>query len=105
VAQGLGYAIMENMVSDKGQIKTLGLSTYVIPAVTDVPEVNTVFVEEKSKDGPYGAKGLGEPSLMPVVGAVANGIANAVNHQFDHVPVLPEKIWEVLKDKHESEAK
>ncbi len=99
VAQGVGYAVMENIVSEKGQIKTLGLSTYVIPTTKDFPEVKSIFVEEKSKDGPYGAKGLGEPSLMPVVASVVNAISNAAGVQFDHVPVLPERIWEALNEK------
>ncbi len=99
VAQGVGYAIMENMVSEKGHIKTLGLSTYVIPTTRDFAEVKSVFVEDKSKDGPYGAKGLGEPSLMPVVASVVNAISNAAGCQFDHVPVLPERVWEALNEK------
>jgi CO/xanthine dehydrogenase Mo-binding subunit len=99
VAQGVGYAIMENMVSEKGHIKTLGLSTYVIPTTRDFPEVKSIFVEDKSKDGPYGAKGLGEPSLMPVVASVVNAVSNAAGHQFDHVPVLPERVWEALNEK------
>lgn len=103
VAQGVGYAIMENMVSEKGHIKTLGLSTYVIPTTKDCPEVKSVFVEDKSKDGPYGAKGLGEPSLMPVVASVVNAVSNAAGHQFEHVPVLPERVWEVLSEKNSSE--
>jgi len=90
---------MENMVSEKGHIKTLGLSTYVIPTTKDFPEVNSIFVEDKSKDGPYGAKGLGEPSLMPVVASVVNAISNAAGLQFDHVPVLPERVWEALNEK------
>lgn len=98
VAQGVGYAIMENMVSEKGHIKTLGLSTYVIPTTKDFPEVKSVFVEDRSKDGPYGAKGLGEPSLMPVVAAVVNAVSNAAGCQFDHVPVLPERVWEALNE-------
>ncbi len=103
--QGIGYAIMENMVSEKGYIKTLGLSTYTAPTIMDATDVKSFFVEEKSKDGPYGAKGLGEPSIMPIVAAVANGISNACGHQFEHVPVLPEKIWEVLEVKKNSENK
>lgn len=99
VSQGLGYALMENMVSKEGHLKTLGLATYVIPSTSDFPEVKTIFVEEKSKDGPYGAKGLGEPSIMPVVACIANGVSNAVGHQFEHVPILPERIWEVLNEK------
>lgn len=102
-AQGAGYAIMENMVSEKGYIKTLGLSTYTAPTIMDYPEVRSAFVEEKSKDGPYGAKGLGEPSIMPIVATVANAIADAVGHQFEHVPILPEKIWEVMNESKKSE--
>ncbi|HPG59863.1 MAG TPA: hypothetical protein PKW98_18740, partial [Candidatus Wallbacteria bacterium] len=79
------------------------LSTYVIPTTKDCPEVKSVFVEDKSKDGPYGAKGLGEPSLMPVVASVVNAVSNAAGHQFEHVPVLPERIWEVLNEKNSSE--
>ena len=99
VSQGVGFAIMENMVSENGRIKTLGLSTYVIPTTKDFPEVKSIFIEEKSKDGPYGAKGLGEPSIMPVVAAVANGVSNAVGHQFEHVPILPERVFEVICNK------
>lgn len=98
VAQGMGYALMENLVSQGGRVKTLGLATYVIPSSLDVPEVKAIFVEEKSKDGPFGAKGLGEPSIMPVVACVANGVSNAVGHQFEHVPILPERIWEALNE-------
>lgn len=90
--QGMGYAIMENMVSEKGRIQSDSLTTYPIPTSLDAPEIVPILVEHPYSHGPFGAKGLGEPPLMGVAPAVINAVSNAVGVRFSRIPLMPEEI-------------
>jgi len=91
--QGIGYAIYENLVVTEGSIITNNFTGYIIPTVRDVPdEIKAIIVEDRYKDGPYGAKGLGEPPLIGGAPAIANAIFNATGKRIRSLPILPEKI-------------
>jgi CO/xanthine dehydrogenase Mo-binding subunit len=105
VAQGLGWALMENMVTEKGKIMNPNFRDYVIPGPLDLPPIQPILVEPVEPNGPFGAKGIGEPALNPVPAAVANAIYNAVGVRITDLPFTPEKILKGLKTAQKKEGK
>lgn len=99
VLMGLSYALMENFVLEEGRIKTPNLSTYIIPTSKDIPEqVKPLIVEVADPAGPFGAKGVGEMTMIGVAPAVLNALKDATSIRFTKIPVLPEDIKNALKD-------
>lgn len=98
-AMGIGYGIMEEVIFNKGIIKNQNFNDYIIPTSKDVPKVNVIFVEETEDSGPYGAKGLGEPSMISTAPAIINAIYDAVGVRIYDLPASPEKILRALADK------
>lgn len=94
--QGLGYALMENLIVKEGVIQTPSLSEYLIPTSMDYPDIQAIILESGTGVGPFGAKGIGEPSLTPAAPAVASAIANAVGVSFHEIPITPEKVLAAL---------
>lgn len=78
VTQGLGYALWEWLQLDGGRYRQQTFETYGLPLAVDVPRVELVTLEHEDPEGPYGAKGVAEPPVIPVAAAVANAIADAV---------------------------
>ena len=99
VAQGIGYALTEELVVKDGKILNPNLTDYLIPSIKDVPEIKVYFVEAVYPEGPFGAKGLGEPCLMPVAAAIANAVRNATGVRITKIPMTPEKVYFALKKK------
>jgi CO/xanthine dehydrogenase Mo-binding subunit len=97
IAQGLGYALMETMFADDGRTLLSNLQDYKIPAALDVPEaIETILVEHPDPEGPYGAKGVAEPGIIPVAAAIVNAVANAVGVRVRDLPATPEKVLAAL---------
>lgn len=98
---GLGAALMENLSpyypSIDWQPRTLG--DYVIPTAVDVPELRVEIVECASKDGPYGAKGIGEMTANAPSAAIVNAIHNAIGVWIDKLPATPEQVLRALEEK------
>jgi CO/xanthine dehydrogenase Mo-binding subunit len=92
VVQGVGYALLEDFMFADGQILTPDLATYTIPTSMDIPQVEPIIVEAASKDGPFGAKGLGEQPIIPTSAAVANAIAHATGIRMRRLPISPEAL-------------
>jgi CO/xanthine dehydrogenase Mo-binding subunit len=99
VAQGVGWALMENMVTQKGRLENPSFLDYVIPTAQDVPDIQPILVEPVDPNGPYGAKGIGEPALNPAMSAVTNAIYHATGIRITRLPVSPETILEAIKKK------
>jgi len=99
VAMGLGYGTMEEMVVDQGRVRNPQLTDYIVPTALDVPEIVTSIVERPEPTGPFGAKGVGEPSLLPTAPAIVNAIQNAVGVRIRNLPATPEKILKALHEK------
>jgi CO/xanthine dehydrogenase Mo-binding subunit len=97
--QGLGFALTEETQIDNGLIKTNNFTTYIIPTIRDVPEIQVEPVETYEKIGPFGAKGLGEIGIIPVGSAVANAIYDAVGTRLFTLPATPERVFQALKEK------
>ncbi len=96
-AQGVGWALSENYLEEGGRVITNNFSTYLVPTTTDLPEVETIQVEEPEPLGPWGAKGIGEPAIIPTAAAVANAVSRALGVQVDHIPILPEEVLNLLE--------
>ena len=97
VTQGLGWALMENMAYADGKIINTDFVDYIIPSASDVPEITPILVEPIEPNGPYGAKGIGEPALNPTMAAITNAIYNAVGIRIRELPVSPERLLAELK--------
>jgi CO/xanthine dehydrogenase Mo-binding subunit/aerobic-type carbon monoxide dehydrogenase small subunit (CoxS/CutS family) len=93
IAQGLGLALMEEFVPGR----TENLHDYLIPTVGDVPEIEIHLVEDAEPLGPFGAKGVGEPALVPTAPAILNAIHDAVGVRLRHVPALPHRVLAALR--------
>ncbi len=94
---GVGFALMEQVKVDKGNIKTPNLATYLIPTAMDTPEIYPIIVEDPEVTGPFGAKGVGEPALIPTAAAIVNAIYDAVGVRITDLPVTPEKLLKEIK--------
>ncbi|MFB3895905.1 MAG: xanthine dehydrogenase family protein molybdopterin-binding subunit [bacterium] len=93
VVQGIGYALYENFMINQGKILTDTCATYGIPTALDTPsQIKTIIVESASKDGPFGAKGVGEPPIIPTAAAIANAVSNALGKRILKIPITPEVI-------------
>ena len=99
VAMGVGYGTMEEMVIENGRVKNPQFTDYLLPTALDVPEIATEIVEQPEPTGPFGAKGIGEPSLLPTAPAIVNAIQNAVGVRIRELPATPEKVLRALRQK------
>jgi CO/xanthine dehydrogenase Mo-binding subunit len=88
VAMGIGFALMEEFVP--GQ--TESMNDYHIPSCADIPDIIPIIVEEPEPTGPYGAKGVGEPALIPTAPAIANAIADALGVRIYDLPANLERV-------------
>ncbi len=92
IAQGIGYALLEELAARDGRILAPSFTAYHIPTACDVPEVEVEFVEAPYSGGPFGAKGLGEIPLMASHAAVANALSAAVGARLRAYPAIPERV-------------
>ena len=95
----LGYGLTEEVVIEKGVVKTPSFSEYLLPTSMDVPEVQTIVLESGDGVGPFGAKGVGEPSVNSVAPAIANAVYDAVGVRIYDLPLTPEKILKAIRGK------
>lgn len=97
VTQGLGWALFEGFVYDEnGQLLTSTLMDYALPHSVDVPDITPVLVEIPSALGPFGAKGVGEPPVVPVGAAIANAIYDAVGARVAQLPITSERLFKAM---------
>ena len=92
VAQGIGMALMEEYLPGRNE----NLHDYLIPTIGDVPDVVTLLVESSDPRGPYGAKGVGEHSLVPTAPAILNAIRDAVGAPVRALPATPDRVLEAI---------
>jgi CO/xanthine dehydrogenase Mo-binding subunit len=97
---GIGQAMFEEIVYDNGQLINPNLVDYVLPSLGDMPAViDPICVEVPDRNGPFGAKGIGESALIPVAPAIANAIYDAVGVRIKDLPIKAEKIYFELEQK------
>lgn len=97
-AQGIGYGMMEEMAYDpSGRTLTCDFSQYEIPTSVDTPDISPILIETDEPTGPYGAKGVAEPGIIPTAPAIANAVFHATGVQVTELPVTAERIVEGLR--------
>ncbi|MBX9630500.1 MAG: molybdopterin-dependent oxidoreductase [Burkholderiales bacterium] len=94
IAQGLGLALMEEYLSGK----TENLHDYLIPSIGDIPPIETILIEDREPLGPGGAKGVGEPALIPTPPAILGAIRHATGVRVAFVPVLPHRLLAAIRN-------
>jgi len=101
IQMGAGYALTEGIqLDDNGRVKNATLKTYHMLHADEMPKHLFVdLIEEIEPAGPFGAKSIGECSVVPAAAAVANAISNAVGCEFNDLPITPERVLEALKKK------
>ena len=92
VTQGIGFALLEEFFPGKN----INLHDYLIPTMGEVPPIKTILIEDQEPNGPYGAKGVGEPALIPTAPAILSGIKHATGARIRQIPATPERVLRAI---------
>ena len=90
--QGLGYALGEEVVVQDGQTASTLLASYLVPTSADLPDVQAIIVESGEGKGPFGARGIGEPTIGNPAATIANAVAAATGVRVTRLPITPERL-------------
>ncbi len=93
---GLGYGLLEEVILDGGRIANPGFRAYLIPSALEVPEFYISLVECPEPSGPFGAKGVGEPALLPTAPAIHNAVAGILGRPLRRLPIRAQDVWQEL---------
>ena len=96
IAMGIGWTLKERLELDQGRIVNDNFDTYMVPRITDIPEIEEFIIENPDPLGPLGAKGIGELPILPTAPAILNAIRNATGVRLYAVPVSSDAIKEQL---------
>ncbi len=95
--QGIGFALLEQLLYDEGgQLLTGSFMDYALPNASRVPSFEVLLIENPSPDGPFGARGVGEPPIIAGAAAIANAVRQAVGVGMTELPITPERLWRAL---------
>jgi carbon-monoxide dehydrogenase large subunit len=92
VIMGLSNTLYEEFKMENGRILNDTLADYKLATMQELPEIVTILVESVQKEGPFGAKGIGEPAAAPTAPAIANAIYDAIGVRIKELPITPDKI-------------
>jgi CO/xanthine dehydrogenase Mo-binding subunit len=95
----LGQSLSETLMMDRGQVMNANFLDYRIPVASDIPDMESIIVESNDPNGPYGAKEAAESVHPAAIAAIANAIADAAGVRPKSLPITPEKILVLLKEK------
>jgi CO/xanthine dehydrogenase Mo-binding subunit len=96
VTQGIGMSCYEGYLFEGGRVANATLADYKMPTALDMPVIEPLFIQSDDPVGPFGAKGLGEIVMVPVLGAVANAVADAAGVRVYDLPITAEKIYQAV---------
>jgi len=97
IVMGMGYALMEDVIIKNGEFLVKNFSTYLIPTSMDSPyQIETIPIESFEELGPYGSKGIGETTMVPIAPAITNAIFNATGKRIKQTPATPEHVFFAL---------
>lgn len=99
LAMGIGYTFYEDLQFRNGRVVNPNFANYRLPRSIGIPEMESIMIETNDPEGPFGAKGMGEASLLPTSAAIANAIEDAVGVRIKDLPITPKKIIKALKEK------
>lgn len=97
VAMGIGYSLIEEVLLERGRVLNPTFLDYHLPTSMDVPDVEPIIVEDLEPSHPFGAKGVGEPGMVPTAAAIANAVYDAVGVWISDLPITPEKVLSAIK--------
>ncbi len=98
IVMGIGYATTENLVVENGKVMNPSFRDYKLITAPEVPEIDMTFIETMDKEGPAGAKGIGEAPAICISAAIANALYNATGVRFYELPLTPEKVLRRLRE-------
>ncbi len=99
VIMGLGYALTEEVILKEGENMNANFRDYKLFTAKDAVKIKAPVIETDDEDGPFGAKGIGEPGCVPTAPAIANAIYDAVGVRIKNLPITPEKVLAALQEK------
>jgi CO/xanthine dehydrogenase Mo-binding subunit len=99
VAQGVGFALYEKVIWEKGRMQNGQMTNYIMPTSADLPDIRVFFEELSNVHGAFGAKGIGELPMDGPAPAIVNAIEDALHIAFDSIPLLPEDIFDALAER------
>jgi CO/xanthine dehydrogenase Mo-binding subunit len=99
LVQGMGYATMEEVVTEQGRVLTANLGDYRIPCIADLPPLRTVLIEDLAGPGPFAAKQIGENGIVATAPAIANALDDAAGVRLFQLPLTAERIYSALKQR------
>jgi CO/xanthine dehydrogenase Mo-binding subunit len=106
ISMGVGFALQEEMLfDDQGKQINPNLTNYIMPTSLDMPEVDVDIVDNYDPTGPFGAKGVGEPTSVPTAAAILNAVYDAVGVRIESLPATSEKVLKAIKQKRAQETK
>jgi CO/xanthine dehydrogenase Mo-binding subunit len=97
IVQGLGLALYEDCYVKKGRVEAHDFSTYLIPTSLDIPPLEITLLESGEGQGPFGARGIGEPPCNTTTAAIANAVSRAIGVRVTSLPITPEKVLSALR--------
>jgi CO/xanthine dehydrogenase Mo-binding subunit len=97
VAQGIGYALYEQLDTADGVYVQQDLEAYRLPTALDVPPIEVVLLEHPAPHGPFGAKGVAEPPVVPVAAAIGNAVSAAIGRPLSRLPITPADVLAALR--------
>ncbi|WP_313800312.1 molybdopterin cofactor-binding domain-containing protein [Cytobacillus sp.] len=101
---GIGYTLYEDVIIEDGFHKTRNFTDYIIPTIRETPVIETFPVEDEEQTGPFGAKGIGEVVMIPIIPAIMSAIYDATGARIYQLPATPERIFNALKNEKKQNA-
>lgn len=98
ILQGVGYALTEELLMHEGKILNPNFHNYKILTASDIPNIHFYPIETNDKQGPYGAKGVGEAPLIPTAAAISNAVCDALGVEFLELPMTPERVLKAIHE-------
>lgn len=97
-AMGIGYTLYEDVIIKDGYHQTESFTNYIIPTIRETPMIETIPVESNETSGPFGAKGIAEVVMIPIIPAIMAAIYDAVGVRINHLPATPERIYQAIQE-------
>ncbi len=97
IVMGVGETLMESVEQKDGYLRNPNFHDYILPTIADIPRIHSTTVDVVDPNGPFGAKEVGEGSILPVMGAIANAIDDAVGARVMSLPITAEKVLNAIK--------
>ncbi|MFD1040248.1 xanthine dehydrogenase family protein molybdopterin-binding subunit [Virgibacillus byunsanensis] len=94
---GIGYTLYEDVLIEGGYHKTKNFTDYIIPTIRETPVIETIPVESNEETGPFGAKGIAEVVMIPIIPAIMAAIYDATGARINHLPATPERIYQAIQ--------